>query len=131
MVRYIWDGGVIFELEYFEEKRLYVFFLYLLENINSDICIVDIDICFVKVVDKNGKLKFFYSGFFLYVDFFFMGICNDFLRYVIVCNCYDFNFSVYLLDVSGEFLLLILYDRDDIYDLWGLCVDEDGRLYFG
>lgn len=129
--RYTRDGGVISEMEYFEEKRLYVSPLYLSENINSDICTADIDTCLVKAVDKNGKLKFSYSGLPSHADFFPTGICNDSLGHVIVCNRHDSNPSVHLLDMSGEFLSLILHDRDDIHDPWGLCVDEDGRLYLG
>lgn len=113
------------------KKKDYVSPLYLSENINSDICTADIDTCLVKAVDKNGKLKFSYSGLPSHADFFPTGICNDSLGHVIVCNRHDSNPSVHLLDMSGEFLSLILHDRDDIHDPWGLCVDEDGRLYLG
>lgn len=53
-----------------------------------------------------------------------MGICND------LCG-YEFNFSVYLLDKNGEFLKMIVCDSEDVKEFWGLCVDDDEKLYIG
>lgn len=131
LARYTSNDGLISELEYFEEKGLYVSPLYLSENINSDICTADTDTCLVKAVDKNGKLKFSYDGLPSHANVFPTGICNDSVGHVIVCNRHDSNPSVHLLDIDGEFLSLILNDRDDIHDPWGLCVDGEGRLYLG
>lgn len=59
------------------------------------------------------------------------GICNDLLGHVLVCNCHGSNPSVHLLDKNGQFLKMIVCDREDVKEPWGLCVDDKGELYLG
>lgn len=131
LARYTRDGRLISEIEYFEGKRLYVSPMYLSENINGDVCTSDIDTCLVKAVDRQGTLQFSYDGLPSHAEFFPTGICNDSLGHVIVCNRHDSNPSVHLLDMNGRFLSVILSQADGIHDPWGLCVDDDGKLYVG
>ena len=122
---------LIFEIEYVDGKRLNVSPMYLSENINGDACTSDIDTCLVKAVDRQGTLQFSYDGLHSHAEFFPTGICHDSLGHVIVCNRHDFNSSVYLLDINGRFLSVILSQADGMHDPWGLCVDDDGKLHVG
>lgn len=64
----------------------------------------------------------------MFYDFCFIGICNDFYGYVFVCN--EYYFSVYMFDMKGDFIIMIIYGIKDVKDLWGLCVDN-GKLFIG
>lgn len=82
----------------------------------------------VWVFDEEGKKFYIYKGC-LFCDFSFIGICNDFFGNVFVCN--EFYFSVYMFDMKGDFIRRIIYDIEDVKDLWGLCVDDNGKLFIG
>lgn len=131
IVRYNKDREKSLEFEYYKYDKLIVYFLFLLENVNYDICIVDNYDCCVIVFDKKGIEKYIYKGFLLDYNFFLMGFCNDKWGYVFVCNCYELNFSVYLFNIKGMLLLIIIGGRLDVKELWGLCVDDNGKFYFG
>jgi hypothetical protein len=131
LARYTRNGQLLSEIEYYDDKRLYVSPLYLSENINGDICTADIDTCLVKAVNKEGVPRFSYDGLPKHSGFFPTGICNDVLGHVIVCNRHDSNPSVHLLDMNGQFLSIILTEKDGVKDPWGLCVDDKGKLYLG
>lgn len=45
--------------------------------------------------------------------------------------CNEFYFSVYMFDMKGDFIRRIIYDIEDVKDLWGLCVDDNGKLFIG
>lgn len=130
--RYDRNGLLFPKFEYHKiQCSLKVSPLYLCENINADICISDSFECLVIVFDKQGKQRFSYNGRPLHEDFSPTGICNDYVGHVLVCNQHKSNPSVHLLDKDGRFLSVILHDRHDIKDPWGLCVSDKGKLYLG
>ncbi|XP_061195729.1 uncharacterized protein LOC133203950 [Saccostrea echinata] len=131
LARYNNKGTLLSEIEYYQNKRLYVSPLYLSENINMSICTADIDTCLVRAVDKSGELLFTYDGQPKQVDFFPTGICNDIFGHILVCNRHKSNPSVHLLDINGKLKSIILNQSDGITDPWGICVDTEGRIYLG
>lgn len=132
ITRYDEKGLLIPEFEYDKiQCRPQISPLYLCENDNTDVCISDNYACLVKVFDKQGKKRFSYNGRPLHEDFSPTGICTDNVGHVLVCNQHKSNPSVHLLDKDGRFLSVILNDRHDIKDPWGLCVSDKGKLYLG
>lgn len=43
--------------------------------------------------------------------------------------CNEFFFNVYMFNMKGNFFIVIIYK--DVNDLWGLCVDDNGKLFIG
>lgn len=57
------------------------------------------------------------------------GICTDALGHILVC---DFNSNaVHLLDQEGQFLSLVITEKQDIQCPLGVCVDDENNLYVG
>ncbi|XP_078310465.1 uncharacterized protein LOC111136171 isoform X2 [Crassostrea virginica] len=108
-------------------QELYSEPLYIIENINGDICTSDFNKYAVVVVNKSGQHRFFYksqgSGFRPW------GICTDVLGHILVCD--TIRETVDLLDQDGRFLSVILSPQQGIKEPRGVCVDEENNLYVG
>ena len=106
--------------------------LYLAENINSDICVSDVNKHAVIVLDKLGRHRFTYKG-----DsgdnggFWPHGISTDDQGHILVCNSYFSNPSVQMLDENGVFLFIILAKKHGLQKPRSLCVDSHQRLWVG
>lgn len=131
--RYSKEGKKISEFEYHKHTKLHVYPLFLSENTDKNIWIADNFDCRVRAYNDEGKELYSYDGSYEGSSQYFSptGICNDLLGYVIVCNCHRSNPSVHLLNKIGEFLKMIVSDREDVKEPWGLCADDDGNLYIG
>lgn len=123
------DGKKLSGFEYHKHDKLIVYPLFLSVNTNSDIWIADNYDCHVRAYNDEGKELHSYEG--SPQHFSPTGICNDLLGHVLVCNCHKSHSSVHLLDKNGEFLKMIVCDREDVIEPWGLCVDDEGKLYLG
>lgn len=127
------DGKKLSGFEYHKHDKLIVYPLFLSVNTNGDIWIADNFDCHVRAYNNEGKELHSYNGSHGGSPQHFSptGICNDLLGHVLVCNCHRSNPSIHLLDINGEFLKMILCDRKDVKEPWGLCVDDKGKLYLG
>uniref|UniRef100_A0A8W8IY79 Uncharacterized protein n=1 Tax=Magallana gigas TaxID=29159 RepID=A0A8W8IY79_MAGGI len=66
------------------------------------------------------------------------GICTDLLGHILVCSNPSFSIifmsgdnTVTLLDQHGQFLFLILTERQGVGFYRGLCVDDENNLHVG
>ncbi|XP_062608691.1 tripartite motif-containing protein 2-like [Saccostrea cucullata] len=102
---------------------------YITENINGDICTSDFSKKAVVVVNKSGRHRFSYTGqgsmFFPY------GICTDVLGHILVCDGHFVNNTVHLLDQDGQFLSLLLTQKQGVGCPCSVCVDDENNLYVG
>lgn len=125
----------------YKGEKLYSEPHYITENINGDICASDDDMHAVVVVNKIGHHRFTYTGcskgFFQMMSSFIIkapeflpyGICTDALGHILVC---DFNSNaVHLLDQEGQFLSLVITEKQDIQCPLSVCVDGENNLYVG
>lgn len=128
--RYNKNGERLSQFKYKEYKKLLTSPWFVSVNINGNICVSDQLDSKVRGFDDQGKKLYTYKGR-RPRAFNPTGICNDLLGHVLVCNCHKSNPSVHLLDKNGQFLKMIVYDRKDVKEPWGLCTDDDGKLYLG
>lgn len=127
------DGKKLSGFEYHKHDKLIVYPLFLSVNTNGDIWIADNYDCHVLAYNDEGDELCSYDGSKKGPQQHFSptGICNDLLGHVLVCNCHRSNPSVHLLDKNGQFLKMIVCNRKDVIEPWGLCVDDKGKLYLG
>lgn len=127
------DGKKLSGFEYHKHDKLIVYPLFLSVNTNGDIWIADNYDCHVLAYNDEGDKLSSYDGSHEGSPKHFSptGICNDLLGHVLVCNCHRLNPSVHLLDKNGQFLKMIVCNREDVKEPWGLCVDDKGKLYLG
>lgn len=74
--------------------------MYIEENRNGDICLVDFYVGVVIIINRVGEFRFWYDGIILFkmdVKFCLIGIVIDSLVYIFV---FDF-FKVYIIDENG------------------------------
>nr|XP_011426112.2 tripartite motif-containing protein 2 [Crassostrea gigas] len=142
VTRYNKIGKEIHSIESdYKGEKLYSEPHYITENINGDICASDYDMHAVVVVNKIGQHRFTYTGcskgFFQMMSSFIItapeflpyGICTDALGHILVC---DFNSNaVHLLDQEGQFLSLVITEKQDIQCPLSVCVDDENNLYVG
>nr|XP_034312129.1 uncharacterized protein LOC117684383 [Crassostrea gigas] len=109
---------------------------YITENINGDICSSDIYNQAVVVVNKSGQHRFSYKG--QGSEFCPFGICTDLLGHIMVGNVPNFGLynltfinNVHLLDQDGQFLSLLLTQKQSIHYPCSLCVDDENNLHSG
>lgn len=114
-------------------EYIYVYlsgFILVYENINYDICIIDENMRNIMVIDKDLDICFVYDGNILMGDvfkFILCDICCDSIGYILVV---DFiNCVIYLFDEDGYFICYILIKVDNLFYLYGLCVDKEDRLW--
>lgn len=128
ITRYKKSGEHLFQFEYQNYEKLHTSPWFLSVNINGDICVSDQLESEVGAFDEEGNRLFTYKGLPPH-DFSPTGICNDFLGHVLVCN--GSNPSVHMLDMKGNFIAIIIQDIEDVKDPWGLCADDNGKLFIG
>ncbi|XP_062583855.1 uncharacterized protein LOC134245599 [Saccostrea cucullata] len=106
------------------------FSLFLVENVNGDICVSDPNAKILLVLDKRGRVKFRYDGTPAARQkklFNPTQIATDSMRQIIVI---DFNNScLHILDQNGQFLRCV--DNCGLCKPIGLSVDIEGRLWVG
>lgn len=128
IARYNKNGECLFQFEYKKYDKLQTSPWFLSVNINGNICVSDQLDSKVRAFDEEGKKLYTYKGRPLH-DFSPTGICNDFLGNVLVCN--ESYPSVHMLDMKGDFITMIIHDIKDVKDPWGLCADDNGKLFIG
>eukprot|EP00105_Crassostrea_gigas_P008623 XP_011423245.1 PREDICTED: uncharacterized protein LOC105325403 [Crassostrea gigas] len=108
-------------------QELYVWPVYITENINGDICTSDLLKCAVVVVNKSGQHRFSYTG--QRSLFYSRGVCTDLLGHILVCDTY--SHTVHLLDQDGQFLSILLTQQQGVECPFSLCVDDENNLIVG
>lgn len=103
--------------------------LFLVENRNEDICVLDFIVNSVVIIDKVGRVCFWYKG--LLVGglklFSLRQIVIDFFGQIIVVD-YN-NVSIYIFEQNGQFLKCL--DKCGFYLFCGFSIDNMERLWVG
>ncbi|XP_062590255.1 uncharacterized protein LOC134251850 [Saccostrea cucullata] len=115
--------------------NLYKSIAYITENINGDVCTSDYTARSIVVVRRSGQHRFSYFGHQSQSGFHPNGICTDNLGHILVCNSYCHFFrnysSVHLLDMTGQFLSLLIPSDQCPRKPRALCVDDQGTIMVG
>ncbi|KAJ8297833.1 hypothetical protein KUTeg_024364 [Tegillarca granosa] len=102
--------------------------MFVTENINGDICVVD-DYRDVVVVNKDGQFRFMYpeSGKSTHTIGGCFGIACDKLGYILISDCG--NCQIRQIDSDGKFVQFVLTEQHGIYRPLGLSIDDKGQLW--
>lgn len=79
---------------------LYVEIIFIIENINRDIIVLDNGKKVIVVIDELGRYFFNYKGYYFWIIFYLGGVCIDVFGYIFVCNVFS-DLSVYLFNKKG------------------------------
>ncbi|KAK3088537.1 hypothetical protein FSP39_020271 [Pinctada imbricata] len=96
-------------------------------KINGDVCVSDTGRNMVIVLEKTGKLRFFYDGPF--TDFHPRDLCTDELGHILVADI-DNN-SVHIIDETGQFLANLNTRADNLVLPFTLSIDSENNLWIG
>lgn len=132
LTRYDKTGTKIQDIEAHKDgQTLYSNPIYIAENKNEDIVIVDSTKNKVVLVDKTGEYRNSYKG--QYPNrrqFNPHGVCTDVHGHIMVVDCS--SGSIHLFDQDLNFLTILqTKEQHDIKNTGGLCVDEKHNLYVG
>lgn len=129
IVRYSLTGEVKQTIQYDQEKKpLFKHPLYLEENINKDVCVLD-EREKLRVVDKNGCFRFQYSkapGVEVKVKL-YQDVTCDKLGHILISD--ELNSFIHLLSMNGQFIKFIFSGEEGIKRPWGLSFDSSGQLW--
>ncbi|XP_062577695.1 uncharacterized protein LOC134239544 [Saccostrea cucullata] len=140
VTRYKKSGQLIQTIQYDEsDQQLYKFPAFITENNNRDVIVSDVLRYAVVVTDKEGRLRFSYTGpprskshHFFYTTHRSgtildpRGICTDALSHILVCD--DNTHTVQMIDKDGHFLSLLLTEQEGIENPYSLSYDEKNHL---
>ncbi|XP_062572008.1 uncharacterized protein LOC134233973 [Saccostrea cucullata] len=130
VVRYSSSGDVLQEIQYDSlHKPLFKRAIYVVENGNGDICVLDLDKNAVTVVDNLGIFRFSYTGNKASKEK--IKLCSrttDSMHHIIIT---DFiGDKIHILDRDGRFLRYIIPDQG-IQRPRAVCVIREGELMVG
>lgn len=131
LTRYDKTGAKIQDIETDKHRQTLCRPIYIAENKNGDIVIVNLTKKKVVVVDKSGAYRNSYKGQYPYRrEFSPRGICTDVHGHIMVV---DFSsYSIHLLDQDLHFLTLLLTEEQHNLKLVStLFADEKHNLYVG
>lgn len=120
------DGHLKKEIERDSNGRIFSYPEYIDININGDICVSDIENECVTILDEKGRVKCVYKGppkGTLNQTFDPRDLKCDKDGNIIVCDIN--NNALHLLNIYGEFLRLLVSEKDEIY--WPDVVGIDQR----
>lgn len=102
---------------------MYLEFIYIVENNNRDVVVLDYILFFgvVVVSDYEGIYWFFYIGYLLKLGFELCVICIDGLLNILVCD--NLFKKVYMININGNFLLYLFIVLDEILLFYSLSYD--------
>lgn len=125
-------GRIALTFQYDErsKKQLFKKPFSITQNKNRDIWVVEDSLCSpVKVIDKNGKFKFTYTGlkdtstFGKFSPSYVLGVNTN----VLISD--DNNHSVHLVDQDGQFLCFVIFKDEHICNPTSLDKDTDGNIW--
>uniref|UniRef100_A0A8W8I2G9 B box-type domain-containing protein n=1 Tax=Magallana gigas TaxID=29159 RepID=A0A8W8I2G9_MAGGI len=131
----VWMGGASFELRLFDLQEiqydsqcqpLYIWAVYITENVNGDIIVTDWEKDAVIAVDRLGIFRYSYSG--KDSEFFACSVVTDSVGHVIVTG--GFGKKISMLDRDGRFLRYII-PEGGIKDPRAVCILGDGEMMVG
>nr|XP_034327028.1 uncharacterized protein LOC117689540 [Crassostrea gigas] len=127
VVRYSSTGTVLQEIQYDSQcQPLYIWAVYITENVNGDIIVTDWEKDAVIAVDRLGIFRYSYSG--KDSEFFACSVVTDSVGHVIVTG--GFGKKISMLDRDGRFLRYII-PEGGIKDPRAVCILGDGEMMVG
>lgn len=102
----------------------------IVENINENICVLNMGAKGLVVLDKFGKFRFSYDGSQAKLPFFFRptSITSDYLGQLLITDA--MNNCIHILDQDGQFLLGCV-GRSILNIASDLCLDENDNIWVG
>ncbi|KAJ8297874.1 hypothetical protein KUTeg_024405 [Tegillarca granosa] len=130
VVRMSLNGQIKQTIQYNKQnKPLFSNPMFVTDNINADICVVDNYSSVVVVVNKDGQLRFMYpeSGTYTHTIGLCFGIACDKLGYILISD--HLNSRIHQIDSDGKFVQFVLTRQHGIEDPRGLSIDDKGQLW--
>ncbi|XP_065944627.1 E3 ubiquitin-protein ligase TRIM71 [Magallana gigas] len=127
VVRYSSTGTVLQEIQYDSQcQPLYIWAIYITENVNGDIIVTDFEKKAVVAVDRFGIFRYSYSG--KDSKFRALSVTTDSVGHVIVTD-FDGN-KIHMLDRDGRFLRFII-PEGGINRPRSVCILGHGEMLVG
>lgn len=103
-------------------------FYFVQENRNFDICVIEVKLQKILVIDKMGSLRFIYSGNLVVKNIFkFLDIVIDSKSQIFIVD--KLNRCVYIIDKDGQFIRII--GGFDLEELISISVFFEDNLWVG
>lgn len=111
-----------------EGNLLFCMFYFVQENRNFDICVIEVKLQKILVIDKMGSLRFIYSGNLVVKNIFkFLDIVIDSKSQIFIVD--KLNRCVYIIDKDGQFIRII--GGFDLEELISISVFFEDNLWVG